>query len=329
MASKDRPFVSIIVPTRNRDALLRDCVESLLNQTYPIAHYEVIVVDDGSSEATARVMESLAGGHPTRVRYVKSPHKGPSAGRNIGIGLARGDLLAFVDDDVEAPPQWLDSVVSGATRHPEADLLAGRLLLRLEGRAPRRCGREPLGESELDVGESERPVDPNRVPAANMAVRREAVDKAGGFNEGLPVYGEETEWIHRVTAGGPPVIYLPDAYVWHRRTQADLKLSRLLRSRFNQGRGWPRIAPYIERHVSFFEGIWRALKAIRHAVARWCWVGLIEAAFWSGYAVQCGSMLMRGPKSPYISWGPRRVGLRARRRFLERGAHRRRKPPNS
>ena len=104
------PFVSVVVPTRNRAELLRDCLESLLTQEYPRDQYEIIVVDDGPTDSTKVVVEGFEG-HLTSLLYAYQDHRGPNAARNRGIALARGEVICFVDDDVAIPQCWLLAMV--------------------------------------------------------------------------------------------------------------------------------------------------------------------------------------------------------------------------
>src|SRR5947207_3356937 len=212
-------LVSVVVPTWNRAALLRDALASLVSQNYPRERYEIIVVDDGSTDATSAVAQDYAETHSLpRVQYVCQTHAGLNAARNAGIAAAKGHLICFVDDDVEAPRGWLRAIARGAAGHPYAGCLGGPIHLRIEGRHPRLCGTEELGETELDLGP-----DDQTGPllwGANMAVRRSALDTVGLFREDLPIYGDEEEWERRLFASGGTTAYIADAWLWHRRTEA-------------------------------------------------------------------------------------------------------------
>src|SRR2546430_10472903 len=141
-------LVSVVVPTWNRAALLRDALASLASQDYPPERYEIVVVDDGSTDATSAVAaDSVESDSLPRVQYVRQAHAGLNAARNAGIAAAKGDLICFVDDDVEAPRAWLRAIVQGAARHPYAGCLGGPIHLRIEGRHPRLCSKEDLGET--------------------------------------------------------------------------------------------------------------------------------------------------------------------------------------
>jgi glycosyltransferase involved in cell wall biosynthesis len=172
---------SIVVPTRNRAGYLRVCLNSLAAQQVD-APFEVIVADDGSSDTTAAVAEEAG------AKVVQTAAQGPNAARNAGLRAAEGDLLVFVDDDVEAPRDWLAAYLDGAERHPDAEAFGGPIRARFEGRTPRSCGREPAPITTLDLGSEDREAD--FVWGANMAVRRRAFDRLGPFDEQLPQFGE-------------------------------------------------------------------------------------------------------------------------------------------
>jgi glycosyltransferase involved in cell wall biosynthesis len=108
---KELPFVSVIVPTYNRASLLKRLLESLREQTYPADKFEVLVVDDGSTDETPQVVEEFARSAPFAVRYFRQPRKGPAAARNLGIQQSRGEIVAFVDSDVTVAKDWLTNAV--------------------------------------------------------------------------------------------------------------------------------------------------------------------------------------------------------------------------
>jgi GT2 family glycosyltransferase len=228
------PFVSVVVPTWNRAAMLEHALGSLTSQNYPSDRYEIIVVDDGSTDATSEIANRFASSSTApRIEWVQTPHRGLNAARNAGIAAAAGDPICFVDDDVEAPDAWLASVVSGALRHPQAGCLGGPVRMRLEGKTPRFCGRESL-EEEFDAGAEDREV--RAVWGCNLAVKRSAVQEVGMFDDRLAGSGDEEEWERRLQKAGGKVMYIANAWIWHRRTQDDLRLARMVRKSFRRGR---------------------------------------------------------------------------------------------
>ena len=277
-------FVSIVVPTRNRAALLRDCLESLIAQEYPRECFEVIVVDDGSMDETTEVAgffsERIAA---PRVRLVRKPPGGLNSARNAGIAIARGDPICLVDDDVATPAGWLQAMVAGSLRYPDAGCLGGAIRLRLEGRPPRLCGREPIGETELDLGPEDR--DGVLVWGANMAIRRAALELVGLFDTGLSGPGDEQEWEERLLERGGRVVYIAEAWLWHRRTAVDLQFLRMLKRRFARG---AHVVPYRRARGGPTPRVGNELVAatrvLGHALLHRCAWGVLAAAAHLGAA---------------------------------------------
>lgn len=277
----DPPFVSVIVPTRNRARLAKETVESLLAQDYPAGRYEIIIVDDGSTDETPDTLRAFAerGDQPS-VKYIRREPVSANAARNAGISAAGGDPIVFVDDDIEAPPDWLTALVEATLRHPDAGCVGGRIRLRLEGTPPRLCGREPFGETELDLGDEE--VEARAVWSANMAVSRAAIAKVGLFNEALRIAGDEEEWEVRLAAAGGRIVYTPDAWLWHRRTQEDLGFWRLISVRFRRGQAQARFAHVTGRSYNARTQALAIIRSLAHAARRFCCGGLLAASIQAG-----------------------------------------------
>jgi GT2 family glycosyltransferase len=272
-----RPFVSVVVPTWNRASLLGDCLASLRSQSYPLDRFEILVVDDGSTDGTADLVRALDDGRAPRVRFLEQSHGGPNAARNAGIAAAQGDPICLVDDDVEAPAPWLEALVEGALRHPEAGCLGGPVRLRFEATPPRICEMESwIWEAALDYGPSERAVE--QVNSTNMAVRRSAIEAVGPFDAALPIYGDETEWEVRLRRRGVPIVYLPAAWLWHRRTAADLRWRTMIRRRFRQGRAYVSYARAVGETVGVWHTLWPIPFYLAHAARRRCFGAVLEVA---------------------------------------------------
>src|SRR3954447_20289323 len=172
-----QPAVSVVIPTRGRADYLEVALASLARQDLA-EPYEVIVVDDGATDRTAEVAAAAG------VRSVRHHHRRTlNAARNSGAAAAAADLIAFTDDDVEAPAGWLSALADGARRNPEAEAFGGPIRARLEGSAPRGCGRESPPLTTLDLGPEDR--EAPRVWGANMAVRRGALERVGPFDESI------------------------------------------------------------------------------------------------------------------------------------------------
>jgi glycosyltransferase involved in cell wall biosynthesis len=275
----DAPAVTVVVPTRGRAAYLEVTLDSLLRQRTRTPH-EILVVDDGATDGT-RDVAARAG-----VRCLS--HDRPrslNAARNTGIRESRSPLVAFVDDDVEAPPGWLDALVAGAERHAHAEAFGGPIRARFEGPAPRGCGREDPPITTLDLGPAD--TEAEMVWGANLAVRRSAVDRIGYFDERIVrPHGDEEEWLERLRAAGGRIVYLAEAGLDHRRAGPDARLAPLARAAYARGRG----ARASDARRGRAPGVWRELRVLVgcgwHTVRRACPQGVIMGAHSAGRVVE-------------------------------------------
>jgi glycosyltransferase involved in cell wall biosynthesis len=119
--------ISIIVLTFNRKRMLRDCLESLLAQTYPPDKIEIIVSDDGSTDGTREMVEQLHARH-TRLKYAPQAHRGISAARNNGIRNATGDVVAIVADDYILDPAYASTTMQFFHDRPDAQIVRGKIV---------------------------------------------------------------------------------------------------------------------------------------------------------------------------------------------------------
>jgi glycosyltransferase involved in cell wall biosynthesis len=266
---------SIVVPTIGRADYLEVALRSLLAQDAAVP-YEIVVVDDGSTDGTPEVV-ARAG-----VRLVRHPtRRSVNAARNTGIRAAGAELIAFVDDDVEAPRSWLGALLEGAERHPDADAFAGPIRPRLEGRAPRGCGRDAPLLTSLDLGATDTETD--RAWGANLAVRRAAFARVGLFDESLvEPSGDEEEWLARLRATGGKIVYIAAAGLDHRRSPDDSRLRPLARAAFRRGLA----ARASDRRRGVEPGLRRELRTLAgcvwHSMRRTCPQGLVMTSHTAG-----------------------------------------------
>jgi glycosyltransferase involved in cell wall biosynthesis len=276
----DPPVVSVVVPTRGRAAYLEVTLDSLLAQRTEAAH-EIVVVDDGARDATAAVVAARPG-----LRYVSHGEgRGLNAARNTGLHESRAALIAYVDDDVLVPPGWLDALVDGARRHPGAEAFGGPIRARFEGRTPRGCGREEPPITTLDLGVED--CEAAMAWGANFAVRRDAVERIGEFDERIVrPHGDEEEWLERLRAAGGTIVYLAGAGLDHRRTAEDARLGPLARAAYARGRA-ARASDRRRSRAPSLRGELRVLGGcVWHTARRGCPQGVIMGAHSAGRVVE-------------------------------------------
>lgn len=270
---------SIVIPTRSRPSYLEVALSSIAPQA-AAAGAEVLVVDDDAASEPARALAERFG-----ARY--EPHSAPlglNVARNTGVRCSHGELVVFVDDDVRAEPGWLTELLHAVDAHAEVDVFTGPIRPVLEGRAPRSCGREPAPITALDLGEDD--ADARYAWGANMAIRRSALERVGGFDESLAHGGDEQEWQDRLrTADGgerPRVLYVARAGVEHRRAGADAKLRALARAQYVRGRAARRFDVRNGRAPSLPREALTLAKCAGHVVRRRCPAGTTMAAHSAG-----------------------------------------------
>jgi glucosyl-dolichyl phosphate glucuronosyltransferase len=178
------PFISVIIPTYNRSRLLQQTVDTILAQTYPPGRWELILVDNGSTDDTGRVIAEVIA-RDEHVRGLTEKRKGAHFARNTGALAARGDILYFTDDDMLAERDMLERIVEGFDAHSSVASVTGKVLPKWETEPPvwvlEHCRNELL--SLLDLGEAiiVSDEDPG-VFSCHQAVEREVFMAAGGFN---------------------------------------------------------------------------------------------------------------------------------------------------
>ena len=191
-----RPSVSVVVPTRGRPERLKSLLRGLEGQDAE----EVVVVLDGPDPATERVLAAARRALGVHVQRHPAP-RGPAAARNTGWRAARGELVAFTDDDCVPAPGWLE-----ALRAADGDVVQGRVT--------------PHPEEAARLGPFARTLAVDGAGpwylTANIRYPRELLETLGGFDETFPhAAGEDTDLAWRALESGARAAFAPDALVWH------------------------------------------------------------------------------------------------------------------
>jgi GT2 family glycosyltransferase len=284
--------LSVVVATCDRPAFLAPCLEALQSQTLPRDAYEVIVVDDGSREPVSVPTTSAVA-----IRLVRLPEsRGPAGARNAGVGVARGEILAFTDDDCRPDPAWLE----GGHRALEKglDLVAGRTL--------------PDGgeHGPFDYAMNVPGPDP-RYSTCNVFYRRETFERVGGFSDAFYSrseyhLGEDSDLAWRAIESGARAGYAADALVYHAvRVQT---FRQYLRSR----RRLEGLVPLVKRHPGIKQAHFaRHCYSVTHLFTGLALLGVALSAF----TAPALALL-----APWIGWRSRnkRALVRAPGHFLRR-----------
>jgi glycosyltransferase involved in cell wall biosynthesis len=225
--------ISVVMATYNRCGLLAQSIEALLNQRTENLEYEVIVVDNNSTDRTRDKIRAYAR-QDARVRYVFEPRQGVAYGRNTGIEAARADLIAFCDDDVWVAPDWLQQIYDGLARFPGADFVGGKVIPVWKKPPPGwlKPDMPPLalqdrGNKPFTVSHE----NPICLISACLGVRRLALERAGFFDpqtqrvkDGVGST-EDYDWELKIWQNGGHGMYIPDAICYCEIPQARMKKS--------------------------------------------------------------------------------------------------------
>lgn len=225
------PVVSVIVPTRNRARSLRALLDSFEHLVPPPVPYEIVIADNGSDDETPRILAQWRAAAPRRL-VVRVPEPGKSRAVNAAIAASKGQLLAFLDDDVVAEPEWLAEVWDYFTRH-DCFAAQGSVVW------PDEAMRDPELYALLDRYRTivHLDLDPDTVrtklTGANMTIRRHTFAVVGLFNEkigpGAAGLSEDNELADRIRAHGGWIGYMKKARVIH-----EIDRSRLTKEYFEE-----------------------------------------------------------------------------------------------
>ena len=234
--------LSVIICTYNRSRHLRNALDSLAEQAMPGGlAWEIIVVDNNSTDDTQQVAESFADRSTVPVRYIRETNQGLSHARNRGIAEARGRNLAFIDDDALVESGWA-AAICGAFTSYNCDCVGGRIYLKPVKDMPSWLSKDLWGFLAcLDYGDEPFRVADHYIYGTNMAFTRDILDQVGCFNPDLgrtgylPIGGEETDLVDRIKAAGGIVYYEPAAVVQHVTEEYKLEKSYFLSLHYYEG----------------------------------------------------------------------------------------------
>ncbi len=203
---------SVVIPTRNRSSLLRECIDSILCQTMPPDRFEIVIVDNNSSDDTPAVVEQWIQSAPCRIRYHRLTRDcGPAHARNVGVRLAEAPLIAFTDSDCRADQRWLELGVAAFA--DGVGFVCGVLLHKPEQKVQFFSGA-------YDELTSEHPT----YPTCNSIYRRDLFLEMNGFDESLcfrtffdnkPVECADTDLAWRIKEAGWRNVFLPNLVMYH------------------------------------------------------------------------------------------------------------------
>jgi GT2 family glycosyltransferase len=226
--SRRWPSISVVVCSHNGAATIVDCLEGLQRLDYP--DFEIIVINDGSTDATARIARSSG------VRVISTPNHGLSAARNLGLMAARGEIVAYTDDDARPDPHWLTYLADTFLRTEHVGVGGPNIAPPGDGRIADCVANAPGGPVHVLL--SDRVAE--HIPGCNMAFRREALEAVGGFDPRFRTAGDDVDVCWRLQESGGTLGFHAGAMVWHHRRNS-------LRAYWRQQVGYGRAEALLEQ----------------------------------------------------------------------------------
>jgi GT2 family glycosyltransferase len=217
----DYPTVAVVIPVFNGRLTIEACLESLFKQDYPSEKYEIVVVDNASTDGTPGLLKR----YQDRITLLSEPTRGPSAARNRGVRETSAELIAFIDADCMADAQWLRLLLH-PLETPDVGISGGKIL------SKRPCNAvEKFGEKIHDHQKAIEVYKPPYAISMNWASPRKVLLEAGLYDEAF-IRCEDVDLSMRIRQLGYELVYQPDAITYHRN---ESNLFGLFREGFQHG----------------------------------------------------------------------------------------------
>jgi len=213
--------ISIIIPTYNAAQTLIECVQACLNQDYPKDKLEIIIVDDGSTDDTQEIIKKYP------VTYIYQSNSGPAKARNTGWRSARGEVICFTDSDCIPHKEWVKRLTNKFASEA-IGAVAGSYEIASKKNLLAQCIHEEIIERHLRM-----PEQIHVFGSYNVAIKREVLERVGGFNEGYRyASGEDNDLSYRILKAGYKICFARDALVAHYHPE---KLYEYLKGQYRHG----------------------------------------------------------------------------------------------
>lgn len=277
------PLISVVIPTHNRSALLEQQLQAMSRQTMSAELFEVVVVDDGSSDATPTLFQKQT--YPTNFRYLRKEQSGPAHARNFGAANAKGIILAFTDDDCIADPNWIEQI-DRSFQDPLIRVVHGCTYTNKEDKTPLTHQVESKAWNPV-------------IPTCNAAYRKSFFFEIGGFDTEFPYpHNEDTDLAWKAL-GRARSIYNPKMKIYHPPIEVPLSKQvrrlNMLKSEFllfkrhkKSYQRWRSQSPWhtiyglvffyhqirlFKFHLGFYKKPWLMFKGL--IISFWSWIYLI------------------------------------------------------
>src|SRR2546425_694879 len=222
------PHISVVVCSYNGARTIRDCCAGLIRLEYP--NFEVIVINDGSTDATPEIVSHYD------FRLISTDNRGLSSARNTGWQEAKGEIVAYIDDDAYPDPHWLTYIAAAFMRTPHVGIGGPNLPPHGDGPIADCVANAPGGPVHVLLSDTEA----EHIPGCNMAFRKTALQAVGGFDPQFRTAGDDVDICWRLQQQGWTIGFSPGAMVWHHRRNS-------VKTYWKQQQGYGKAEALLER----------------------------------------------------------------------------------
>ena len=210
--------ISVVICTFNREKFIGEALESLARQNLSLNKFEIIIVNNNSSDNTENICKDFIIGYPNiDIKYTVETNQGLSFARNRGIAESKYDIITYIDDDAYAKPDFLQLIYNYFNEHPDTAGIGGKVTPRYEIEEPKWMNKYLYGfVTKVDIGDTLRPFKGKAYPAGcNMTYRKDLLKQVGGFNNKLKWRADDKYVYYKVREISDNIIYLPMLEVEH------------------------------------------------------------------------------------------------------------------
>ena len=211
-------MVSVVICSYNREKFLPRALNSLINQTVDKDKYEVIIVNNNSTDSTEKICKQfISENKELNVSYFVEKNQGLSFARNRGIKEAKGEIISFIDDDAIAREDYVENLIKTFKQYPEYGAIGGKVIpIFPDNKEPVWMSKYIQGVvSKVDYGNKIKDFSKKYPTGCNMAFRRELFEKFGGFNTDLVYRGDDKYVFYKLKKNKVKILYAPNVYVNH------------------------------------------------------------------------------------------------------------------
>jgi O-antigen biosynthesis protein len=235
---EEAPKISVVVCAYNAESTMRECLESLTKLSYP--SYEAVIVDDGSNDHTGAIADEYP-----QFKIIHQPNCGLSAARNVGMAAATGDIIAYLDSDAVADPDWLTYLAWKFKSTDHVGVGGPNLPPPEEGWLANCVASAPGSPTHILLDDE----IAEHIPGCNMAFRKEALAAIEGFDTSYTAAGDDVDICWRLQERGHTIGFSPAAIVWHHRRKS-------IKSYLKQQMGYGKAeAMLLQKHPDRFNAV--------------------------------------------------------------------------